>query len=166
MADVSVWQVVGTVAVGVITGVTGYLTAARAAQSKDREVERDLSTMARQMVDEAVRDLRAELREVRDERRRDARNFERLRKKWNDLHSGLLRLRAAFEASDIHLSTYLNLARTNPKQAERYLANLEADREAFQRIVSDLCETSEPVMEGDDAPSGIRPAAKGADHAS
>jgi len=151
MPEVSVAQIVATAVVGLATGGLGYLTALRQAQSKDKEVDRDLATIARQMVDEAVKDLRAEVKELRADRKKDNNNFAKLQRKWTELHSGLVRLRAAFEASDIHLATYIKLAKTNPEQAERYLTNLEEDRADLKEIVRDLCETSEPILDADAA---------------
>lgn len=148
MADVSLAQVIGTAAVGIATGIIGYATAARNAQSKDKEVERDLMKMAREMVDEAMDDLRGEVKQIREERRKDSNNFEKLRKKWTELHTGLIKLRASFEASDIHLGTFISLSRTNPKAAASYLDNLEGDRAALKVIVSELCDISEPIFDG------------------
>lgn len=160
------WGAVVAILTPLITAAGGWAVAKRQAQATERPVERDLQQIAREMIESAVKGLRDDMKALKDEhnkevkrlekdRQRDNRNIKKLSEKWAELHGGIYKLRAAFEANDIHLTTFLNLIKTNPAQASKYLKNLIDDRKRLESILIELCEVSEPVLDAGDEPDEV-----------
>lgn len=129
---------------GCVTAIVTLLGAWFTMRSKDKETAATMNQIASEIVQESIANQNKSLAVLRIELGAHRRALNRLRSKYGELHGSIVRLRASFDAIEVHLANYYDLVADSPEAAERFKSNLSRDMGIMRTVLEQLAETSSP----------------------